>query len=250
MMSTHERIGRPDIAWSAEGAGSGGGEPENILFPADVPQQRTDGGEGYQADPGKADGENALAKAERDGEGEAARGEADRVPEDGKYTLTMPDGIAVDEELLGALGPDFRELGLTNGEAQKLADRFIAIQAGRAEARGRSGARRFPNGPMMPRPIPRSAEGAGTRPCATAGASSTTWERRHCANIWRRVVAATIRSLFVSSQRPERSSERTIRPPAAPEARAGPLIQRMFFFRTMHRKAKVIWQQSAIASLS
>ncbi|MBB3918428.1 hypothetical protein [Rhizobium fabae] len=136
MMSTHERIGRPDIAWSAEGAGSGGGEPENILFPADVPQQRTDGGEGYQADPGKADGENALAKAERDGEGEAARGEADRVPEDGKYTLTMPDGIAVDEELLGALGPDFRELGLTNGEAQKLADRFIAIQAGRAEARG------------------------------------------------------------------------------------------------------------------
>ncbi|MFS2179026.1 hypothetical protein ACCC98_24280 [Rhizobium pisi] len=137
MTSTHERIGRPAISWSAEGAGSGGGEPENILFPADVPQQRTEGGEGHQADLGKADGENALVKAEHEAEGEAALGEADRVPEDGKYTLAMPEGIAVDEELLAALGPDFRELGLTNSEAQKLADRFIAIQAGRAEARGK-----------------------------------------------------------------------------------------------------------------
>lgn len=135
MTSTHERIGRPDIAWSAEGAGSGGGEPENILFPDDVPQQS--GGEGgrseYQADPSKTDEENVRVNPE----GEAAPDEADIVPEDGKYTLTMPDGIALDEELLGALGPDFRELGLTNGEAQKLADRFIAIQAGRAEVRGK-----------------------------------------------------------------------------------------------------------------
>ena len=135
MMSTHERIGRPDIAWSAEGAGSGGGEPENVLFPADVPQQS--GGEGgrneHQADPAKSEEE----KAGQGGDA-ASPAEADRVPEDGKYTLTMPDGIAVDEELLGALGPDFRELGLTNSEAQKLADRFIAIQSARAEARGKS----------------------------------------------------------------------------------------------------------------
>ncbi|RUM19334.1 hypothetical protein EFQ99_31610 [Rhizobium vallis] len=143
-MSTHERIGRPDIAWSAEGAGSGGGEPENVLFPDDVPQQsgagRGDAGAGgrseVQADPARTDEEKAPDKAGQNGD-ETAPDEADRVPEDGKYTLTMPDGIAVDEELLGALGPDFRELGLTNSEAQKLADRFIAIQAGRAEARGK-----------------------------------------------------------------------------------------------------------------
>ncbi|EJZ17385.1 hypothetical protein, partial [Rhizobium sp. Pop5] len=144
MMSTHERIGRPDIAWSAEGAGSGGGEPENVLFPDDVPQQggagRADAGEGgrseVQADPAKPGEQNVLDKAGQGGD-ETTPDQADRVPEDGKYTLTMPDGIAVDEELLGALGPDFRELGLTNSEAQKLADRFIAIQTARAEARGK-----------------------------------------------------------------------------------------------------------------
>ncbi|WP_245425851.1 hypothetical protein [Rhizobium sp. J15] len=138
MMSTHERIGQPTIAWSAEGAGSGGAEPENILFPDDAPQ----GEEGIhepahdrQANPVKSDEAAALGKVEEGGE--TAPDEADTVPEDGKYTLTMPDGIAVDEELLAALGPDFRELGLTNSEAQKLADRFIAIQAARAETRGK-----------------------------------------------------------------------------------------------------------------
>lgn len=146
MTSTHERIGRPAINWSAEGAGSGGGEPENVLFPDDVPQQAETGragageGDGGRSDDqvrsAKTDDENAPDKAGQDG-GEAASDEADQVPEDGKYTLAMPDGIAVDEELLDALGPDFRELGLTNSEAQKLADRFIAIQSARADARGK-----------------------------------------------------------------------------------------------------------------
>lgn len=141
--------GRTTVARSAEGIGSGGGEPENILFPDDSatalhrdgsaePGQAPDdgGGTAYQPDPAKSEEENARLKAEHDGKA-GADTEADRVPEDGKYTLTMPDGIAVDEELLSALGPDFRELGLTNGEAQKLADRFIAIQQERAEARGK-----------------------------------------------------------------------------------------------------------------
>lgn len=136
MTWTFERMAR-----SAEGIGSGGGEPENILFPDDVPPEpgqtpADDGGKDYVPDPAKSEEENARLKAEHDGT--SADTEADRVPEDGKYTLTMPDGIAVDEELLSALGPDFRELGLTNGEAQKLADRFIAIQQERAQARGQS----------------------------------------------------------------------------------------------------------------
>jgi len=144
MTWTFDPSGRTAVARSAEGIGSGGGEPENILFPDDVGSAESShvpadgGGTTYQSDPGKSEEENARLKAEHDGTQPGAESEADRVPEDGKYTLTMPEGIAVDEELLSALGPDFRELGLTNGEAQKLADRFIAIQQERAQARGQN----------------------------------------------------------------------------------------------------------------
>ena len=60
--------------------------------------------------------------------------ERDRIPDDGRYRLTMPEGIEVDQELIDALGPDFHSLGLTNRQAQQLADRFIEIQGKRGKA--------------------------------------------------------------------------------------------------------------------
>lgn len=69
------------------------------------------------------------AKAEAD---DAAKAEADAkldaIPEDGKYELVMPEGVAVDQELLDALGPEFKDLALSNRDAQRLADKFIAIE--------------------------------------------------------------------------------------------------------------------------
>lgn len=90
----------------------------------------------YVPDPNKSDEENAAAKAEHDKGKPAAKEPGDTVPEDGKYDLTMPDGVELDQELLDELGPEFKELGLTNAQAQKLADKFIAKQQARAKAQG------------------------------------------------------------------------------------------------------------------
>ena len=163
------RIGRPQIAFNQEGAGGGaGGEggtgdaadtttPESILFPNEGDEKSTSDpagkegeGEGagewkeYENDPSKTPEENAAAKAEHDAkkpggdDKDKEKGDADKVPEDGKYSLEMPEGIEVDQELLDALGSDFKDLGLTNAQAQKLADKFIEVQTKRGEERAKS----------------------------------------------------------------------------------------------------------------
>lgn len=147
--------------------GAAPASPESVLFPkegeggkpaADAAKGADDKGDGkpadgkgdgkpaewkeYVPDPNKSADENARLKAEHDktkpAETKDNKGADDKVPEDGKYNLTMPEGVEVDQEMLDALGPEFKELGLTNKAAQKLADRFIAVQAKRAEAQAKS----------------------------------------------------------------------------------------------------------------
>lgn len=87
----------------------------------------------YEPDAAKSAEENAAAKAEHDKGKPAAKDDAaSKVPEDGKYDLKMPDGVELDAELATAMGVDFKELGLTNAQAQKLADKFIAVQTAKA----------------------------------------------------------------------------------------------------------------------
>lgn len=136
------------IVWNAPGEGGAGGDPApasdagSILFPNDKPADPPAGDQKpadapaatdwkeYEPDPSKSDEENAAAKAEHDKTKPVDP--ADKVPEDGKYSLKMPDGVELDGELAEALGPEFKELGLTNGQAQKLVDKYIAIQQQRA----------------------------------------------------------------------------------------------------------------------
>lgn len=137
-------------------AGGGAGDPPagdppadagSILFPNEgkegegTPPADPPAGDWkeYEADPNKSDEENAAAKAEHDKTKPADKGgddPANKVPEDGKYSLTMPEGFEVDQALLDELGPEFKELGLTNAQAQKLADKFIAAQQAKAEEQG------------------------------------------------------------------------------------------------------------------
>lgn len=154
--------------WAPEGAGAGGGaegagadgagdppaaDAGSVLYPDDPPAgegededgagEGDDEGEGasewkeYEPDPAKSDEENAAAKAEHDKTKPGADdGEeddpADKVPEDGKYDLKMPEGMEVDQELLEQFSPEFKELGLTNKQAQQLADKFIAREQAKA----------------------------------------------------------------------------------------------------------------------
>jgi hypothetical protein len=146
------------------GAGGGGGEPStpsaaSILFPNEEQGESEDkggaGGDGqkpdgeeagaagadwkeYVPDPAKSEAENAAAKAEHDKSkpAEKAPDPLDKVPDDGKYALTMPEGVKVDQELLDELSPEFKAAGLTSRQAQALTDKFIAKQTERAKAQG------------------------------------------------------------------------------------------------------------------
>lgn len=136
-------MGSVSPVWNAEGVGSGGAaadagtdgaqaaadagkSPESVLFPDD--------GAKPDGDADKAAGDKAGEDGDKpadDAAGKKPDDVADKVPEDGKYNLTMPEGVDVDQGLLDALGPQFKEFGLTNAQAQKLADKFIEAQTAR-----------------------------------------------------------------------------------------------------------------------
>ena len=129
------------------GSGAAGSDAGSVLFPSegdqagddqsgagDASQQAAGDWKEYEPDPAKSDDENAAAKAEHDKAKPAAdkaKGPGDEVPADGKYDLKMPDGVELDAELAEALGPEFKDLGLTNAQAQKLVDKYIELQQAR-----------------------------------------------------------------------------------------------------------------------
>jgi len=132
----------------AAGAGSdtsaAPADAASVLYPNDKPAGDAAAADAapawseYAPDPAKSEAENAAAKAEHDktkpAEAEAAD-PADAVPEDGKYILTMPEGVEVDQPLLDALGPKFKELGLSTKQAQGLAEAYAAQKKAEFDAR-------------------------------------------------------------------------------------------------------------------
>lgn len=76
------------------------------------------------------------AKAEAaDKAKEEAETWAAAVPEDGKYAPKMPEGVEIDQGMMDAFAPLFAEKKLSNGEVQKLTDRYIEQQQKAGEAR-------------------------------------------------------------------------------------------------------------------
>jgi hypothetical protein len=82
----------------------------------------------YVPDDSKTAAENDALKAEHDkakpAEGDdksSAADKADVVPEDGKYDITLEGDMELDTALLEKAAPVMKELGLTNGQASKLA---------------------------------------------------------------------------------------------------------------------------------
>jgi len=115
---------------------------DNLLTGTDntVPQQ----GEG--ADKGETEEAGLLTQALKEGEQqpeeggkpeepeekEKGEGKKPEVPE--KYEIKLPEGFEVDEGALEIFTPVFKEVGLTNEQAQKLADAYIEMQKKDAEA--------------------------------------------------------------------------------------------------------------------
>ncbi len=120
-------------AWKEFEPDAGKSEAENAAAKAEHDKTKPADWKEYEADPKKSEAENAAAKAEHDKTKPADdKDPANVVPADGKYALTMPEGVKVDQELLDALGPKFAAKKMTQAEAQGLADEFIKIQTARA----------------------------------------------------------------------------------------------------------------------
>jgi len=86
------------------------------------------------------DGEKEEAK---DGakEGEEKSEEGDKVPE--SYTFKLPDGMTLDKVTLDKFTPVFKEIGITQKQAQKLVDVYAPMMQQQAEAQRQSNLKVF-----------------------------------------------------------------------------------------------------------
>jgi len=108
--------------------------PENVLFPDDKKPEQENADQDVEKNATEPEGED-KAEGEDKGEDKGEKDPLDTVPEDGNYELKMPDGVEVDKELSQAIGAEFKELGLTHRQAQKLADKYIAVMQQREQQR-------------------------------------------------------------------------------------------------------------------
>lgn len=117
-----------------EGAGDKPADKPGDIDPKDLEGKVKDDApkwEDYKPDPNKTDEENARLKAEHDKTKPADGDDQFPVPE--KYELAMPEGIELDAGLLEAVTPIFKDLLLTNEQAQALTDKFIEHRKAEAE---------------------------------------------------------------------------------------------------------------------
>lgn len=73
----------------------------------------------------KPDAEKKDGEADKkDDKSKEQTADADKVPEDGKYNLTMPEGVELDQAMADAIMPVMKDIGLTNAQADKLAQAY------------------------------------------------------------------------------------------------------------------------------
>lgn len=92
-------------------------------------QQGTDAGEKGDED-GNAKGDDAQSASDENDDD----AKLNEVPEDGAYTFELPEGVELDDEDRAAWSEQFKELGLTRGQAAKLVEAQAAKVAEQAKA--------------------------------------------------------------------------------------------------------------------
>jgi hypothetical protein len=81
------------------------------------------------ADDGKAT--DATKAGDKPGDGKTGDKSAEGPPE--KYEFTMPEGVQLDEALVGAIEPALRDAGLTQEQASKLTTAFAEYRVSEAQ---------------------------------------------------------------------------------------------------------------------
>lgn len=108
-------------------AGAGDGTGDDVVL----------GGDDTGAGETSKDGETEDKDGKGDAKGEDEQKDPspdDVVPEDGVYTVELPEGVELDQQLADAAFPVFKELGITQGAAQKLAEMFTTYRQADAQA--------------------------------------------------------------------------------------------------------------------
>lgn len=118
-------------------------DPASRMYPDMDGDKPKDGADGKPADPDAevSDSDNPSDDDVDDDGKDGDDGDDDdkgaidltTVPEDGKYKLTMPDGIEVDQGMLDKLSPIWREKGFTHEEAQAMTDMYIGQRTDEVE---------------------------------------------------------------------------------------------------------------------
>lgn len=104
----------------------GGGQPGSVPPPSGDPAP--DAGAGLLFNAGQTEPEGGTTPAPGNEPGkEGEDGKTEGVPE--KYELTTKEGYTWDEATAAAVTPMFKELGLSNSQAQKLADYHMEAMA-------------------------------------------------------------------------------------------------------------------------
>jgi len=131
--------------WAPEDEGAGGGDGDEgtldtvLTGEADDPttanegEPKKEGEEGTEGEP-KKEGEGEPKK---EGEGEPKKegeGEQDGPPEAYDFTAIMPEGVEVDATMVESMAPAFKELGLTQEQANGLVKAYMAGAEQRAKA--------------------------------------------------------------------------------------------------------------------
>jgi len=115
--------------------------PESVLFPKDgdkptegdgKAKEEPEGWKPYTDDPAKSKEENDAARAAH--ELTNPDNPINKVPDDGKYEFKMPEGMELDAKMAEVMSPVLKDIGLTRGQAQKLAENLAAYTKQKAEA--------------------------------------------------------------------------------------------------------------------
>lgn len=126
-----------DGAGGGEGAGSAGDETGGAAAAAgDGGNAGTEDGQKagdtsiLAGKPGETKPEDAAGEdgaAKENGDGDDKGDPEDKVPEDGKYSYDLPEGVEVDEKAADAVSAIFKEAGLTQKQAGAVSAKYVAL---------------------------------------------------------------------------------------------------------------------------
>lgn len=144
---TTETNTAPDTTQAATETDTGATETTTTVLGADGGGSSTAGdveaGKGAETGTDGGKTEDATKAGEKSADGKTEDKSAEGPPE--KYEFTMPEGVQLDEALVGAIEPALRDAGLTQEQASKLTTAFAEYRVSEAQRQSEAFAQQTEN---------------------------------------------------------------------------------------------------------